>query len=1132
MRSRQEGKVADGLLMAEEELDLSVESRAAEQIDRRRPRTGGRHRLGETGKGVVVVGGGGRRGLQMAEGAQGAVVGGHGEHGRVRAERQGMHRHAQVHAEAGPGIAQREHGDAPRLPGEPGLRHGEMRLVRGEGEQRGRNGGREGMERWRGPGGDAGQVRHRQDLDADAVGTVPRPREQRAVRRERERCVDTAGQLLHHAGQDIEQGAGLPGGRGPDGVAGVQHAPVIQPHAAHVAVGGGVEDAPGSRLADDRHIAVAAEEVAAIRRESELMEALLQRHRGMLGKTVGHGRAGFHGPASRVQPAQDAALAQHGDPLAHRFPGETTRSVLGEPETSGLVPAAQPLEQPPLDAAASGREPREQLPGVAQVTPLARGERLGDRGEIGVVGGEVLGGAGRDGTGDRAGRVAFGEPARGLRPPPEHGGDDRARDQRRQQGGSEHGQLAVAPAPFDGALQRRHRPRPDRFAAQPAVQFVRELPGAGGTPDRLLFETAEAEGREVRGDGAARAVGARPLPCQRWRLLVLDAPEDLAVALAGERHPAGQRLVEHHAQRPHVARGADLADAAGGLLRRHVVRRAELGGRERERALDVDQLGEAEVGEVRLAVRVEEHVAGLEVAVQHAALVRVMDGAGDLREQPGRLPRRQRALQETLRERAAVHQLHGEELLPVGLADLMDGDDVRMVQPRDRLRLGAEARQLLRPGEGGRADELQGDGALEPEVLRLVDDPHAAVSDLPQQPVLSEHRRQRGPTERGEPGDVRAGRCDVLDARRGFDRVLEETRQARTVRFQRTITDGAKRAARGSTHVVVGIYRENSGRSGAVPGRGEQFYEVAELAIHLGLGADDGADLAPQQRRETLPQDVRRLFHGAGSHAVDRPDLRPGRLRRLRSGDPPAQFRLELRPVHPRDLGVEPGDRPVENFARPPAVEDAFRRFPRHRQRRIGHDGIEFRQRHEPRAAASLLGIGLLVPVGEPVLEDREQEAAETALPPLDAPEHLARDQVLEESLHVVGRRIVIGATLPDEDIERPPIGAGEAFQGHERGRGIRLAGSHDGRPHRGREQTSGLRRGFAVGWLHSDTVAAPGRGDEAEKEDRRRHASEDGCAESEASLGGISAMAPPKTRRPRRGRGRPGRRHGVIPPG
>jgi hypothetical protein len=52
----------------------------------------------------------------------------------------------------------------------------------------------------------------------------------------------------------------------------------------------------------------------------------------------------------------------------------------------------------------------------------------------------------------------------------------------------------------------------------------------------------------------------------------------------------------------------------------------------RVRSLALDLLGQAEV-RVRLALGIEEDVRGLEVAMENATLVRVMDGAGDRGEQ-------------------------------------------------------------------------------------------------------------------------------------------------------------------------------------------------------------------------------------------------------------------------------------------------------------------------------------------------------------------------------------------------------------------------------------------------------------------------------------------------------------------
>ena len=71
---------------------------------------------------------------------------------------------------------------------------------------------------------------------------------------------------------------------------------------------------------------------------------------------------------------------------------------------------------------------------------------------------------------------------------------------------------------------------------------------------------------------------------------------------------------------------------AGGLLGRHVRGRAEqrAGERAGRDRVGVDALGDAEVGDVRDAVDVEEDVRGLQVAMEHAAAVAVVDGAAQV----------------------------------------------------------------------------------------------------------------------------------------------------------------------------------------------------------------------------------------------------------------------------------------------------------------------------------------------------------------------------------------------------------------------------------------------------------------------------------------------------------------------
>ena len=80
---------------------------------------------------------------------------------------------------------------------------------------------------------------------------------------------------------------------------------------------------------------------------------------------------------------------------------------------------------------------------------------------------------------------------------------------------------------------------------------------------------------------------------------------------------------------------------AGGLLRRHVGRGAE-GEAERGQGVPArggfrHRLGHAEVGDQRM-LSGEQHVVGLDVAMDHALLVGVGERVGHFAENPRRLP--------------------------------------------------------------------------------------------------------------------------------------------------------------------------------------------------------------------------------------------------------------------------------------------------------------------------------------------------------------------------------------------------------------------------------------------------------------------------------------------------------------
>ena len=111
-------------------------------------------------------------------------------------------------------------------------------------------------------------------------------------------------------------------------------------------------------------------------------------------------------------------------------------------------------------------------------------------------------------------------------------------------------------------------------------------------------------------------------------------------------------------------------------------------------------------------------------------------------------------------ERRALDELRREEDVALERPDVVHRDDVRMRQPRQRLRLAEQPRapslRLLSRARP-RVQELQRDGPLELRIVRLVDDAHPALAraiddDVPPddgpavqgRPPIAEGRRRDG----------------------------------------------------------------------------------------------------------------------------------------------------------------------------------------------------------------------------------------------------------------------------------------------------------------------------------------------------------------------------------------------------
>ncbi len=114
------------------------------------------------------------------------------------------------------------------------------------------------------------------------------------------------------------------------------------------------------------------------------------------------------------------------------------------------------------------------------------------------------------------------------------------------------------------------------------------------------------------------------------RLLFPNLAQGLVDRLGLKRRPAREQLVEHRPQPVNVDRGGDLAAMTRHLLGCHVRGSAEDEAGVRQAAVVLDALGQPEIGDVGLVVFIEQDVRGLQVAMQDAAQVCVVDGPGDL----------------------------------------------------------------------------------------------------------------------------------------------------------------------------------------------------------------------------------------------------------------------------------------------------------------------------------------------------------------------------------------------------------------------------------------------------------------------------------------------------------------------
>ncbi len=211
-----------------------------------------------------------------------------------------------------------------------------------------------------------------------------------------------------------------------------------------------------------------------------------------------------------------------------------------------------------------------------------------------------------------------------------------------------------------------------------------------------------------------------------WDLFFGDGLQDGIGRAAGvEGHPAGEHLVKRHAERVQVSAVVHLAQCFG-LLGRHVIQRPSGNPhpRHHRRAFFLD-LGQPEVADLDIPPFREEDVGGLDVSMDDIGLVRHLEGMEALLHDREGLARLHDALTlDQVAERSAAHILHHDKQMGIDVAESIDIDDVRVLEPAEDACFRLEPPQKLLVCRHPGVHDLQRDHPIQRGVEGFVHNTH------------------------------------------------------------------------------------------------------------------------------------------------------------------------------------------------------------------------------------------------------------------------------------------------------------------------------------------------------------------------------------------------------------------------
>jgi hypothetical protein len=200
-------------------------------------------------------------------------------------------------------------------------------------------------------------------------------------------------------------------------------------------------------------------------------------------------------------------------------------------------------------------------------------------------------------------------------------------------------------------------------------------------------------------------------------------------------------MIEKRAQGIDVAARADRFGFAGGLFGGDVAWRPEhLSGDGNIRLVE-KPFRQPEIGDARFACVINQDVRGFEIAMEHSAVVRVLNRERNSVQAGCSARGWKRFFASEVSQILALDIFHRKKWLTILVTDLENGNDIRMPQRGNGLSFSLKALIEFIRGERPSQEEFDGREAMEFNMAGFVDDSHTAVRDFFEDFVITETAR-------------------------------------------------------------------------------------------------------------------------------------------------------------------------------------------------------------------------------------------------------------------------------------------------------------------------------------------------------------------------------------------------------